>query len=241
MHVRSLQQAHLTLPCFALDRAQLDACLRAGPIFREGVAGAHACAAAARAAPSRCLTNPQQPAISACWFCRSAGAEPDSPTPAPAACGPRAWGAVHLPFQADLQEPLADAAGSSMDVDLPAAGKALPGDECPAAAGMPSRCAAPTALAAAAGAGGAAPGWLTMHGTNSSTRFQASACAPEAGAGTFCAAIVPVACSGGAGEGSAAKLGQGLAGSGGSQVHASALQAALDSAGHFASALNPSD
>lgn len=233
----------LTSAClaFALDRAQLDACLHASPVCQAGAAGAQANADATPAAPRRCLTNSQQAANSACWLSRRAMDEPDSPAPAPAAWGPRAWGAVHTPFQADLQEPLADAAGSSMDMDLPAASRALPGNECSDGAGMSGRCATPAALAAAAGAAGAASGWLTMHGISSSTRFQASACAPEAGAGPVCAPTVPVACGGGAGKGSAAKLGQDVAGSGGSQVHASVLQAALDCAGHFASALNPSD
>ena len=180
MHTRLLQ-AHLCLPCFALDRAQLHACLHASPVIQAGAAGAHAFAAATPAAPSRCLTAFQQPANSVHWLCRSAVNEPDSPTPAPAACGPRAWGAVHSPFQANVQEPLADAAGSSMDVDLPAASTALSGGEYPAGAGVASRCATPTALAAAAGAGGAASRWLTLHGISSCTRFQACAGAPEAG------------------------------------------------------------
>ena len=129
-----------------------------------------------------------------------------------------------------------------MDVDLPSASTALPGDECPAGAGVASRCATPTALAAAAGgAGGAASRWLTLHGISSCARFHACAGAPEAGAGPVCASTVPVACCGGADNGSAAKLGQDVAGSGGSEVHASVLQSALDSAGHFASALNPAD
>ena len=231
MHIETLLlQAHLCLPCFAFDRAQLHAYLHASPVIQAGAAGAHAFPAATPAAPSRCLTGFQQPANPVHWLCRSAANEPDSPTPAPAACGPRAWGAVHSPFQASVQGPLADAAGSSMDVDLPAASTALSGGECPAGASVASRCATPAALAAAAGAGGAASGWLTMHGISSSTRFQAGASAPGAGAGLACASAVIVACSGGAGECS-----------GGSQVHMSELQSALDSAGHFASALNPRD